>query len=43
MLAHNVKHPYGTIAGFLNEASGGMWRTVIVPTGAGVSISIKMG
>jgi len=43
MLAHNVKHPYGTIAGFLNETSGGMWRTVIVPTGAGVSISIKMG
>ncbi|NHV99241.1 MAG: hypothetical protein HA496_06250 [Thaumarchaeota archaeon] len=43
IIAHNVKHPYGAIADFLNEASDGIWRTAIVPTGAGVSISVKMG
>lgn len=43
VLAHNVKHPYGTIEAFLSYVSGGMWKTIIVPTGAGISISIKAG
>ncbi len=43
VLAHNVRHPYGTVEAFLNEASGRVWRTIIVPTQEGVSISIKTG
>ncbi|MBO3832129.1 MAG: class I SAM-dependent methyltransferase [Candidatus Brockarchaeota archaeon] len=43
VLAHNVRHPYGTVDAFLNEVSGEVWRTIIVPTQEGVSISIKTG
>ncbi|MBO3840884.1 MAG: class I SAM-dependent methyltransferase [Candidatus Brockarchaeota archaeon] len=43
VLAHNVRHPYGTVDAFLNEVSGRVWRTIIVPTQEGVSISIKTG
>ncbi len=43
VLAHNVRHTYGTVDAFLNEASGRVWRTIIVPTQEGVSISIKTG
>lgn len=43
VLAHNVNHPYGTVEAFLKEASQGVWRTIIVPTQAGISISIKTG
>ncbi|MCX8183432.1 MAG: hypothetical protein N3F08_03325, partial [Crenarchaeota archaeon] len=43
VLAHNIKHPYGTVEAFINEASRGVWRTIIIPTRAGVSISIKTG
>jgi predicted O-methyltransferase YrrM len=41
VLAHNVKRHRGTIKEFLEEASKGCWRTIIVPTGEGVSLSIK--
>lgn len=43
VLAHNVKYPYGAVEDFLNEASKRVWRTIIVPTQEGVSISIKTG
>ncbi|MBO3798008.1 MAG: class I SAM-dependent methyltransferase [Thermoproteota archaeon] len=43
VLAHNVNHPYGTVEVFLKEASQGVWRTIIVPTQAGISISVKTG
>jgi predicted O-methyltransferase YrrM len=43
MLAHNVKHPYGTVDAFLSNVSRSVWKTIVVPTGAGISISIKTG
>lgn len=41
LLAHNVNHHYGSVNAFLSEASGDRWRTIIVPTEEGVSISFK--
>ncbi|MEM3658964.1 MAG: class I SAM-dependent methyltransferase [Thermoproteota archaeon] len=41
VLAHNVNHPYGTVEVFL-KASQGVWRTIIVPTQAGISISVRL-
>lgn len=42
VLAHNVKHTYGTVEAFLSEASRGMWKTIVVPTVEGLSISLKL-
>jgi len=41
VLAHNVNHGYGSVNAFLNKASVNGWKTIIVPTGEGVSISFK--
>lgn len=41
ILAHNVKHHHGTVDAFLNEASKKNWKTIIVPTEEGISISTK--
>ncbi|MEM2980904.1 MAG: class I SAM-dependent methyltransferase [Thermoproteota archaeon] len=41
VLAHNVNRHYGSVNAFLNEASGNGWKTIIVPTEEGVSISFK--
>ncbi|MBO3769418.1 MAG: class I SAM-dependent methyltransferase [Thermoproteota archaeon] len=42
ILAHNVKHHYGTVDAFLNEISKKNWKTIVVPTEEGVSISTKI-
>ncbi|MEM2088985.1 MAG: class I SAM-dependent methyltransferase [Thermoproteota archaeon] len=42
ILAHNTKHSYGTIKAFLKEASEDGWRTTIVSTEEGISISFKL-
>lgn len=41
VLAHNVNHRYGSVNAFLSEASGSRWKTIIVSTEEGVSISFK--
>ncbi|MGQ9479306.1 MAG: O-methyltransferase [Thermoproteota archaeon] len=42
ILAHNTTHRYGTIKAFLKEASEDGWRTTIVSTEEGISISFKL-
>jgi len=41
VLAHNVKHPWGSIGAFLKEASRDGWKTIVVPTDEGMSISVR--
>ncbi|MGB9759628.1 MAG: O-methyltransferase [Thermoproteota archaeon] len=42
VLAHNVNHRWGTIREFLEEASKDNWKTTIVPTSEGISISLRI-
>lgn len=42
VLAHNVSHKWGSIEEFLEEASKNNWKTTIVPTSEGISISIRI-
>lgn len=41
VLAHNVNYRFGSVRSFLKEASE-EWKTIVVPTSEGISISIKV-